>query len=398
MRLLDSDARRSGVVKLCVIAIGILASAACMAVAVQTNLARGCMLHDFPYLEFCNTPATARAENDRQLLRERVQKNPGEFRAWLALARAEQESDAALAAAATLAPNEPNVLLLAAAKALKENRLPAAVPLLVRLVEDYHHLSVEPARVLARLIASGQGFQLLRPHLAAGSRWLGLVVATMHELQFPAQPAFPLVAEAASRKAIPPSMIRSFVSYLKTEGNWVDAYSLWVTQQPQPAPVLHNGGFEQKFEPDGFDWEVAPVAPGRAGALVSRRTAADHGEVLEIQYTGRAMAIPTIKQPLFLAPGKYTMRGDYMTSRLQTEQGLAWVVKCGKGYSATAGKSPGLVDTGGAWRRFEFDIAIPAGCGEIASLQLETFAPFEAAAGFRGKASFDDFSLTRKVN
>jgi hypothetical protein len=75
------------------------------------------------------------------------------------------------------------------------------------------------------------------------------------------------------------------------------------------------------------------------------------------------------------------------------EQGLAWAVRCADGARALAGRSEPLQDTAAVWRNFQFEFNVPAGCGTTASLQLETFAPFEAATGFTGKSSFDGFEL-----
>jgi hypothetical protein len=67
-------------------------------------------------------------------------------------------------------------------------------------------------------------------------------------------------------------------------------------------------------------------------------------------------------------------------------------VQCTAG-GASAGRSRALIDTGGMWQAFEFDFTVPRGCGAVASLQLETFAPFEAALGARGRVAFDAFVL-----
>lgn len=83
-----------------------------------------------------------------------------------------------------------------------------------------------------------------------------------------------------------------------------------------------------------------------------------------------------------------------MTSRLRSEQGLAWFVRCIRG--GVAGRSAPMPDTGGAWLRFEFDIAVPPECGPVASLQLEPAADYEAAAGIKGHAYFDAFTLVRQ--
>jgi len=110
--------------------------------------------------------------------------------------------------------------------------------------------------------------------------------------------------------------------------------------------------------------------------------------------TGRSINIPIIRQFVLAAPGKYVLRGQYMSSRLRLEEGLAWAARCSNsGTAALAGRSEGLHDTGGKWQSFEFPISIPANCGVVFSLQLETMAPYAAPAGAKGRAAFDALEL-----
>jgi hypothetical protein len=189
--------------------------------------------------------------------------------------------------------------------------------------------------------------------------------------------------------------VRTYVRQLKAAGAWADAYSLWLVLQGTSMPTLNNGSFDQPFVSDGFDWEAATAGPpSRAGAIVERRGAEERGAVLDLRFTGRAIAVPMVRQYLFLGEGRYRLRGEYMTRQLRMEEGLAWNVHC-TASKTRAGGSPGLADTAGAWRSFAFEFTVPAGCGLVASLQLETFTPSEAALGARGRVAFDAFSLEK---
>jgi hypothetical protein len=98
------------------------------------------------------------------------------------------------------------------------------------------------------------------------------------------------------------------------------------------------------------------------------------------------------RQYLFIGPGRYRVTGDYMTRQFRIEGGLQWAVHCGE---RVAGASSPVEETGGLWRPFEFVITVPANCGLVASLQLETATPADAALGARGRVSFDAFNLQR---
>lgn len=359
-----------------------------------THLRHACVVADTPYLPLC---ANAPQEPDAPELRRRLALNPGDSGAWASLLSAESGATQQnlLAPVASVFPTEPNVLRLRMRNALERDDLAAAVPLLVQMTE--HGIGdAEPPQLLARLINDGKGADLLRAHLTPGSHWLPRVIQAMTALKLPLQPVFPLLAEAAAMHVVPQHTVQSYVRSLKAERRWADAYGLWAAQQHQPLPTLFNASFDHPFQRDGFDWEVTRTPPSRAGALVTQQTERRHGQVLEVQYTGRAVPTPVIRQHLFVSPGKYVLHGQYMTSRLRMEQGLAWALRCiQEGPHALAGRSEALQDTQRVWKTFSFEVNVPHDCGMVASLQLETYAPFEATAGFRGTASFDRLELKR---
>lgn len=371
---------------------GIAIASALIWLSFSVHLKRACVVMDTPYLPLC-TDAQSDAELQRKL-RARLAANPGDSNAWVqltSLERSEHEK-ALLRAASTLAPTEPNVLMWRAGEALSANRLPEAVELLVQLIE--FRGKGEAAQVLARIVASGQGTPLLRPHLAEASRWLPQVLASLVALKLPITSVQPLVTEAWAQKAITRQTLQAYIRSLKADGQWVDAYGLWLTLTPGPVPLLHNGHFDQPFQTDGFDWEVAPALPSRAGATVSQRGSGSRGQVLDIQFTGKAIAVPMVRQHIFAAPGKYMLRGQYMASRFRSDQGLAWTARCtNRSAMGVAGRSTGLQDTAGTWKEFQFTIVVPSDCGTVFSLELETFAPFEASAGLKGGVAFDALEL-----
>lgn len=384
--------------------VGIAAASLLVAVALlwlgaTTHLKRACMLMDTPYLPLCHGNEAA-SDNERQAnLRTHLAVNPGDSRSWIRLANIERgaQEQALLRAVSTLAPTDPNVLMWRAGAAFTVKDFEAATLLLVQLVE--YRQRREAADALARLLASGEGTALLRPHLVTASRWLPQVMTSMTTLRLPLTTALPLLVEASAKRAAPPSTIQAYIRALKTDGKWADAYGLWLSQQEGPTPLLYNGTFELPFQSDGFDWEVTPTLPSRTGAAVNQKGSQDRGRVLEVEFTGKLLVVPVIRQYVFLYAGRYVFRGQYMASKLRTDQGLAWAVRCinTKSTHALAGRSDGLLDTGGVWRSFQFEITVPGDCGLVASLQLETFASSEAAAGVKGRAAFDSFELRRQT-
>lgn len=366
--------------------------------AATANLRLACAHDDAILGAWCGKAAAGGPADRPAKLRQRIAANPGDSQAYAALSSLPQDAGrpGVLRAASAVAPHDLNVLMARATFALEQERWGDAAGDLVPLVEYYHHLTQKPARTLARMIVLGQGAGL-EQHLKPGGRWFPLVLATMLELNAPLAPALPLMSRAVQEGALPADRAAHFIRSLKEQGSWVDAYTLWLARHGGRLPVLYNASFDEPFEPDGFDWEVTPQLVGREGADAATRPLAGRGHVLDVRFTGHAMRTPIVRQYLFLSPGRYRLAGQYSASRLRSESGLAWAVRCKvAGAPQLAGKSTEMRDTGGVWRPFQFDITVPAGCDTVASLELEPFAPYEATAGLRGRAQFDGLSLQKQ--
>jgi hypothetical protein len=384
----SETARRAALAVAGVAAAGLLAW-----LSVQINLERGCAVKDTPYLTLCPSPS---GTQDRlAALRARISANPGDSRAYVQLAFADRSPTRpqSFAAAARLAPTNPNIIAADAAAALERHDWAGAIRPLVNLVE--HGANDKAALVLARLIVSGHA-ALLEPHVAPGVMWLERVLRQMPQAQGAFSTALPLVVLAIDKGILGPAQVTPYIRQLKASRAWVDAYSLWVALHRRTLPLLYNGRFDQPFQEDGFDWEPPPQgSAARAGAFVERAATGDEsrGAALDIRFTGRAIPSPLVRQNLFLGPGRYRLRGEYKAAQLRMEQGLAWFVRCA-GTESPAARSAGLRDAG-SWQPFEFEFSIPAGCGWVPSLQLETVTPYEAAVGSRGRASFAGLSLVK---
>jgi hypothetical protein len=363
--------------------------------ATTAHLQRACVVKDTPYLPLCDA-GTAQGPSPQQL-QERVRRNPGESAAWTQwLVASGAKATEVLRGAAAVAPNNPNVLRWQAAEALDQGKYEQAVALLVSLVTSRG--SSEAARILAQILATQEGGTLLRPHLGEAPKWLPSVLAALPALKIPPGQALPLVAEAMDKGALPDAARRAYMRSLKERGQWLDAYGLWLVYQKQLAPLLYNGGFDQPFEPDGFDWEFSLVPRSKAGVVINQETVARRGLVLEVEFTGRGFTSPILRQYLFAPPGTYRLRGEYMGAKLRSENGLKWVVACPSGRKADTARSTALQDTGGVWKPMEIEFTVPADCGPVASVQLEPAAAFEAATGMKGTLAFDNFGLTRSAN
>ena len=362
--------------------------------AVEAHLRSACVEQDTPYLPLCPAPLSD-PDAVREGLKQRLARNPGDAWAWTSLlvAGTPMQAEGVLPGAVLAAPHNHNVARWQAAQALQQGQFPQGVALLVEILR--HRGSPDSARVLAQIAVTPQGLALLRPHLDTAADWLPQVIAGAAALKMPPGDLLPLVAAAVDKDALPDEARRAYMRSLKASGQWLDAYGLWVSHHKEVVPLLYNAGFDQSIEADGFDWEFTTAPRSRAGVLIEQEAVARRGLVLDIDFTGRSFTSPILRQFLFLAPGTYRVRGEYMAPKLRSEQGLAWFVQCTAGRKSVLGRSEGLRETGGVWKSFQFDFNVPADCGAVASLQLDPAAAFEATTGIKGSVSFDAFSLTR---
>lgn len=376
-----------------VVAAAVVAVAV-LAIATTSHLRSACIEQDTPYLPLCSAPSPDPSV-ERGELKQRLARNPGDASAWtqLLVTSPPTETEAVLPGAVLAAPHDPNVARWEAAEALQKGQLEKGVALLVDILR--HTSSPESAQVLAQIAVAPKGFTLLRPHLGTAAEWLPQVLSASNALKQAPGDMLPLVAGAQQQNTLPDETLRYYMRVLKSSGQWLDAYGLWVASHKNAIPLLYNAGFDEPLEPDGFDWEFTPVPRSRAGLVIDQEAVARRGLVLDIDFTGRPFPSPIVRQYLFLAPGTYRLHAEYAGSKLRSDEGLAWAVQCTGGRKAVVGRSPALRDTGNVWKPMEFEFTIPADCGPVASLQFEPVAAYESTTGLRGSVSLDAFSLTQ---
>jgi len=366
-------------------------------VAWTRNIERACTLKQWPVLPSC-MHQTANAPVQLQSMRERMARNPGDSEAWIVLAVLTSppnnysgvNHDAVLDTATQLAGEDYRVQRMQAARAIQHKLWPQTVDWLVRLVQDSHDGTA--AITLASLVREPQALAAMQTQNKPGAHWLRPVLEAMPQAGVPVVFAMPLVVKALPQKGLSPETVQNLLRQLRAEGQWLEAHALWTAWLGHPVALLFNGDFEQGFIDGGFDWEVAPVPVSKAGALARQVVLSQHGGALQVVFTGRSLAVPVVRQYLVLLNQRYLLSGQFMTSKLRANEGLAWTLQCTvNGQEIT--RTPALKDTNRQWRAFKVEFEIPSGCGQAVTLQLQTFAPYEAAAGLRGQASFDDFKL-----
>ncbi len=336
-----------------------------------------------------------------QSLRERIARNPGDAWAVSALARFADlpaqtlgvDSGSLLAAATQVAPQHTLVQEQLARRALERSDWGEAVPALVRL--SRHHGDQEATRTLARMLAVADQdpalLAALRQALQDDVRWFEAALRALPGLKLPVAPALPLVADLTTAGALRAPTGLLVIRQLKSEGLWLEAHAVWQGLWNRPVPLLFNGGFEQAFVRDGFDWVLADDNPQHSGVRAERMGQGERGQVMRLQFNSRPLRTPLLRQDMFVPAGQYRLEGEHRSLDLRSSGGLTWVLACANGGRELA-RSETLTQTGRDWRTTRLAVTVPTDCPGV-SLSLVPLAAFEARTGLQGEIWLDNLTL-----
>lgn len=366
-------------------------------VAWPQQQARGCWLGEWPFEAGCpDTPAGRRSEVPPAVLQQHLSANPGDSHAYARLLGTlwQQRDPAALAllpTAKTLAPVHNWALAVRAEAALATQNWPEAVTTLVALMERGQSSARAP---LLQLMLAPETQPLALMALQPESRWLGSVLSSL-DAKVPVGPLQPFVSRGLELGVLNPRTVLAMVDRLKREGNWLDAYTLWVAWLGEVNEGLFNGGFDRRALGRGFDWEWVNQPVARQGVRINQVSATPRpGSMLELEMTGRAaLPTPLVGQTVVLLQPRYRLTGRWMSDRLRTRDGLVWALRCQDGRERWAQSEP-LRDMQRQWREFSVEVQVPPECAGAVRLQLETTTPAEARMGMTGVVAVDDLVLT----
>lgn len=361
------------------------------------QLARGCWMGEWPFEDGCaETPAGRKRPVAEEVLQQHLRRNPGDSHAyadllWTWWKQRDERALPLLATAKRLAPYDNRALGVRAEAAIARGDWPEAVDTLVALVERGYRPAQAP---LLQLMLTPQTQPLVMEAIRPGTHWLGSVLSGM-DATTPVAPLQPFIARGLELELLNRKTVLGMVDRLKRDGNWLDAYTLWVAWQGEVQEGLYNGGFDRPTLRRGFDWEWTNQPVARQGVRFAQVSAAPNpGLMLELEMTGRAaLPDPLVSQTLVLLNERYRLTGRWMSDQLRTRDGLVWVVRCLQGGGRIA-QTTALRDTQRKWEVFSLEFQIPPECGGAVRLQLETATPAEARMGMTGVVYIDDLALT----
>jgi hypothetical protein len=354
-------------------------------------------------------PSREDAGGDRALLARVLRDNPGQVDALLFLAREHERAGdlnktrRAYQAAFELAPTDREVLGSASEFFLRQGATAEAMVALDRLVESYPEARERAFPVIAQLLAERREPATWEKISARKPAWTGeFIVSSCRQGVDPAQ-LVPLLLERIAQGRSTPEEAGCVVDRLRDADRWQDAYQVWLNTLPRERLVevgnIFNGSFEYASSGVGFDWRPSNSRERDSGHVVeiSPAAGATGKRALRVSYNGKRQTGMPIAQYLALVPGKYEMTGLAKPQTITAGRGVQWVLRCVKGGKAGAPLASSERFIGSSdWRRFAFEVAVPADCaGQL--LQLEIVGSAEGGAVYlAGTAWFDELVLRRR--
>jgi tetratricopeptide (TPR) repeat protein len=190
-----------------------------------------------------------------------------------------------------------------------------------------------------------------------------------------------------------PDMLRAWLARLQKEGEWLEAWFVWLNSltkdQIGKMGYLYNGSFEAPISNLGFDW-IHHKHP--AVSLDTAATYDTSGErALRVSFRGLRAQFQNLHQYLMLPPGKYHLQGRVRPDNLQAEQGMQWALYC------LGSREPIAVSErfrgSQQWTRFRTEIIIPPEGCPVQTLRLELAGTIRLDFDASGTIWFDNLTI-----
>lgn len=247
---------------------------------------------------------------------------------------------------------------------------------------------------LAALISSNEALPALTKVLAASPPWRRNLLSFL--AQEPQGWAVMQRLFESLRKAgdeTPASEMRLLLSSLESQGNFEQAYFVWLDSLDASGLArvqnVYDGGFD--MEPQGlfFDWTLRRVKNAQIDIL--NRPGNSTNRALRLDFANYQGAFSHVSQHLRLSPGQYVLHYDVQVQNLVATRGLVWRLKCVE-TKAAIGESAEII-ANGPWTSANALVTVPDGNCATQLLQLETAARNILDTRLSGQIFIDDVAL-----
>lgn len=332
-------------------------------------------------------------------LRAAIEANPAEGRAYVALGRLlEARGDAdgarqAMEIAAQLAPQRSDVQREVAAYWMRQGDLERALTHWNTVLRHRGDLRAAVFPELLQLVGDPASRAALMPLLEQPVPWWpAFFIHAADKAPDIDTPRVLFGLTQGGPNAPNEDMLRAWLARLQRDGQWLEAWFVWLNSLDKPAigrlGNLYNGSFEAPISNLGFDW-ISHRHP--AVSLDTAATYDSSGErALRVTFRGPRIQFRHLYQYLMLPPGKFLLQGRVRPDNLQAPQGMQWALYClgaNQPIAATErfrGSEP--------WTRFRTEFEIPQGC-PVQLLRLELAGNIRLDFDAKGTIWFDNLSI-----
>jgi len=333
-------------------------------------------------------------------LRAAVDANPAEGRTYAALGRLlETRGEAgrarqAMETAARLAPQRSDVQMEVAAYWMRQGNLDRAFAHWNTVLRHRHDLHARVFPELLQLAGDPARQAAFRPLLKQAVPWWPafFIHAAAHAPEVNTVRVL-FSMQQGGPNAPTPDMLRAYLARLQKEGEWLEAWFVWLNsltkEQIGKVGYLFNGSFEAPISNLGFDWIVQPHP---AVSLDTAATFETSGErALRVRFRGLRVKFQHLQQYLMLPPGNYYLHGRVRPDNLQAEQGMQWALYC-LGNDAPVAVTDRFRGSD-QWTRFRTEFSIPPGSCPVQMLRLELAGTIRLDFDASGTIWFDNLSI-----
>lgn len=232
--------------------------------------------------------------------------------------------------------------------------------------------------------------------LATDPPWRYTFVRIFSAVAAPTRSVDLIAALRETRKPPTTEEYAAVINRALRDSDYNTAYYTWLMALP-PAQLaqlgyVYNGTFELESAPEPFNW-VLPVNRWLE-AYIAVNPDRD-SSALHVTYAGASAPAASVKQLLFLAPGRYRVTGLETTEAIRGDQGAHWAVQCAaRGVRTMLGESRPQSAVS-AWKPFSFEFEVPMQNCPAQWLVLMRSAPEAPQSSILIDAWYDDIAVRR---
>ena len=311
----------------------------------------------------------------------------------------------AVAAAAILAPVDPQVLRAQASLALRQGEITVGLERAADLAVMFPLQRSDAFATLMTYRGDAAWLPFLRSRLK--SKWPAIDAFLLESCRAGSslRDLLDVTQQIVSKQPLAEETVTCIGNKAIAEGQVPAAYWLWLNASPGlPAAIgnVFNGDFELPQAGRLFDWRLGAGGEYREGFTIAVRSDNSRGmpsNVLAIRFNGRAIRSAIAQQFLALAPGHYTLTYSLRPEGRVTLNMVAWAVHCVTPSQnvtksvemGVAQRQPGVE----GWSTHRQTLDIPAGCdGQI--LDLDVGSKLQMMQGLQGSVLLDDINIVRQ--